>query len=133
RLITEAYAAWDELWDDLGQSHLDPRGFLCVSREEGDEAEQYLEGMREGGYGFDHVEAAEAVRRWPFLEAGAFRYAFFSQEGGALHCRRIAGGMAAWLREQGANVYENSKAVAIDRDAGRVELESGETLSADRI
>ena len=25
RLITEAYDAWDELWADLGESHLDPQ------------------------------------------------------------------------------------------------------------
>ena len=133
RLITEAYQAWDELWADLGENHLDPRGFLCVSREEGDEAEQYLQGMQDGGYGFDYVEAAEAARRWPFLQEGTFRYAFFSPDGGVLHCRRIAAGMVTWLRENGANVYENSKVVSVDRDSGEVELETGETLSADRV
>ena len=35
RAITEAYRAWDELWSDLGESHHDPRGFLCISREAG--------------------------------------------------------------------------------------------------
>lgn len=133
RLITEAYEAWDELWADLGENHLDPRGFLCVSREEGDEAEQYLQGMQEGGYGFDYVVAAEAARRWPFLQEGTFRYAFFSPDGGVLHCRRIAAAMATWLRANGANVYENSKVVSVDRESGEVELETGETLSADRV
>ena len=38
RLISEAYEAWDEMWHDLGASHLDQRGFLCISREPGDEA-----------------------------------------------------------------------------------------------
>jgi sarcosine oxidase len=133
RLITQAYEAWDELWADLGESHLDPRGFICVSREEGDEAEEYLEGMRSGGYDVEVFDAAGAAARWPFLEPGTFRYAFFSKEGGALHCRKIAGGIADWLRNNGANVYEHSKVVSIDRDAGKVELESGQTLSADKI
>lgn len=133
RLITEAYQAWDALWADLGENHLDPRGFLCVSREAGDEADRYLDGMRAGGYAVDLVEPEEAARRWRFLEPGSFRFAFFSRDGGALHCRRIAAGLACWLRQNGANVYENSKVVAIDRDAGRVELEGGETLEADRI
>ena len=56
RLITEAYAAWDEMWADLGESHLDPRGFLCISREPGDEAEEYREGLEEGNYPFDLYE-----------------------------------------------------------------------------
>ncbi|WP_274628713.1 NAD(P)/FAD-dependent oxidoreductase [Arvimicrobium flavum] len=133
RLITEAYDAWEELWSDLGERHYDPRGFLCVSREQGDEAERHLEGMRAGGYELEYVEADDAAARWEFLLPGSFRHAFFSPDGGALHCRRIAAGIARWLRASGANVYENSKVVAIDREAGRLELASGETLVADRV
>jgi sarcosine oxidase len=133
RLITEAYAAWDELWADLGENHLDPRGFLCVSREGGDEAEIYREGLEDGGFPFDIYQPDEAVARWPFLEPGTFRYAYFSTEGGALHCRRIANGLLAWLRAHGANVYEDSKVVGIDAEAGRVTLADGSTMQADRI
>jgi sarcosine oxidase len=133
KLITEAYEAWDELWADLGETHLDARGFICVSREEGDEAEQYRDGLAAGNYPFDTYEPEAAVARWPFLEAGTFRYAIFSPEGGALHCRKIAQGLADWLRGHGANVYENSKVASIDAVGARVELESGETLQADQI
>lgn len=133
RLISEAYDAWDALWADLGESHLDSRGFLCISREEGDEAEQYRDGMLAGGWPIDLFEPDEAVERWPFLEPGTFRYALFSPEGGALHCRRIALAMAHWLRRNGANVYEDSRVTAIDSEAGVVTLESGDTLEADRI
>jgi sarcosine oxidase len=133
RLITEAYAAWDELWADLGENHLDPRGFLCVSREAGDEAEIYREGLEEGGFPFDLYQPDEAVARWPFLEPGSFRYAYFSTEGGALHCRKIAAGLLAWLRVHGANVYEDSKVVGIDTEAGSVTLADGSTMQADRV
>ncbi|MEP9389301.1 FAD-dependent oxidoreductase [Mesorhizobium sp. KR9-304] len=132
-LITEAYDAWSEMWGDLGENHLDPRGFLCVSREPGDEAEEYREGMEAGGWPIDLLDPDAAVKRWPFLAPGSFRYAYFSADGGALHCRRIATGLAAWLRAHGANVYENSKVTAIDADSGRVELVSGETLQAYRV
>jgi sarcosine oxidase len=133
RLITEAYDAWAELWLDLGENHLDPRGFLCISREPGDEAEEYREGLEAGGFPFELYDPDAAVARWRFLEPGSFRYAYFSPEGGALHCRKIAAGLAAWLRQHGANVYDGSKVVAIDTEAGRVELEAGETLQADRV
>lgn len=132
-LITEAYEAWDALWADLGESHLDPRGFLCVSREEGDEAEIYLDGLKAGGFPFELLSPEAAVERWPFLEPGSFRYAYFSTEGGALHCRRIARGMAQWLRANGANVYENARVTAVDAQAGRVTLEDGSTMTADRV
>ncbi|WP_353640922.1 FAD-binding oxidoreductase [Mesorhizobium sp. WSM2239] len=133
RLITEAYDAWDELWADLGESHLDPRGFVCVSRETGDEAEQFRNGLVAGGYPIDLLTAGEAAARWPFLEPGTFRYAFFSPEGGALHCRKIAAGLANWLRNNGVNIYENSKVVAVDEGLGEIALESGETMRADKI
>lgn len=133
RLISEAYEAWDELWADLGESHLDPRGFICVSRAAGDEAEQYRDGMIDGGWPVEMYEPGEAVGRWPFLEQGAFRYAFFSPEGGALHCRGIAAGIARWLRDTGASVYENSKVTAVDTEAGEVTLDTGETMQADHV
>lgn len=133
RLITEAYEAWDEMWDDLGESHLDPRGFICVSRAEGDEAEIMYDGLIEGGYPCERVEPAQAVARWPFLEAGTFRFACFSPEGGALHCRKIATGLAAWLRANGANVYENSKVVSIDAEEGIVHIEGGQEVRAARV
>ncbi|WP_256750835.1 FAD-binding oxidoreductase [Mesorhizobium sp. Mes31] len=133
RLITEAYQAWDEMWADLGESHLDARGFVCISREPGDEAEEYREGLEEGNFPFELLEPDAAVKRWPFLEAGSFRYAYFSTEGGALHCRKIASGLAKWLRANGANVYENSKVVDVDAEAGRIVLAGGETMQADRI
>jgi sarcosine oxidase len=133
RAITEAYEAWNELWSDLGESHHDPRGFLCVSREQGDETEQYRDGLAEGGYPFELMTEEGAARRWPFLEPGTFNYAFVSPEGGALHCRRIAAGMADWLRRNGAVVYENSKVAAVDPDKGEVTLAGGELLRADQI
>jgi sarcosine oxidase len=133
RLITEAYEAWDEMWADLGENHLDPRGFICISRDEGDDAEQMRDGLTAGGFPFEMIEPGEAIARWPFLESGSFRYAFFSPEGGALHCRKIAAGLAEWLRANGANVYENSKVTKIDAEAGHIMLESGETMQADRI
>lgn len=133
QLITEAFAAWDEMWADLGENHLDARGVLCVSLEPGDKGDEYREGLAEGNFPFELLEPDAAVKRWPFLEAGSFRYAFLSPEGGALHCRKIAAGLAGWLRANGANVYENSKVVEVDADAGRIVLAHGETMQADRI
>ena len=133
QLISEAYGAWEELWDDLGENHLDQRGFLCVSREPGDEAEEYREGMEAGGWPIELLTPEAAVERWPFLEAGTFRYAYFSPDGGALHCRKIAGAMAKWLRAHGANVRENCKVTAVDAEAGRVTLADGESLRASRV
>ena len=133
RAITEAYSAWEEMWADLGQCHYDHRGFACVSREPGDEAEDYLEGLKEGGFPFDLLTAEETASRWPFFDPATIRYAYFSEEGGALHCRRIADGLCEWLRANDVDVREQARVVSVDADAGTVALADGETLHADRI
>jgi len=133
RAITEAYDAWEEVWRDLGERHYDHRGFLCVSREPGDEAEDYLEGLREGGFPFEMLTAAEAARRFPFLDGNSIRYAYVSQEGGALHCRRIASGLSEWLRANDVDLRENTKVVSVDPERGAVTLADGAELSADRV
>ncbi len=133
RAITEAYEAWEEMWGDLGQRHYDHRGFLCVSREAGDEAEDYLEGLKEGGFPFEQLTAEECARRWSFLDASTLRYGYVSQEGGALHCRRIARGLVEWLRANDVDLREETKVVAVDAEAGSVTLASGEALSGDAV
>lgn len=133
RVITEAYAAWDEMWGDLGERHYDHRGFACVSREPGDEAEDYLQGLREGGFPFEMLTAQEAADRWPFLDPATIRYAYFSDEGGALHCKRIALGLAEWLRANGCDVREHVKVTTVDASESSVTLASGEVLTADHV
>ncbi len=133
RLITEAYEAWDELWDDLGARHYDHRGLLCVSCEAGDGGEAYRDGLAEGGWPFDLLGPGEAAERWPFLDPGTFRYALLSPEGGALHCRRIAGDLARWLRRQGADLREGARVAAVDPERGEVTMDTGEGLQAARV
>lgn len=131
--ITEAYQAWDELWTDLGQKHYEERGFLCISQHEGDEAERYLEGMKNGGWPFELLTPNDAAQRWPFLDSANFRFAFFSQEGGALHCRRIATALVEWLLANGCDVRETSRAVSVDSESAKVTLTDGEEIKADFV
>jgi sarcosine oxidase len=133
RLITEAYQAWNELWDDLGTRHYDHRGLLCISCEAGDGSEAYRDGLAESGWPFELLAPEEAAERWPFLDPGTFRYACLSPEGGALHCRRIAVDLAAWLRRHGADLREKTRVVAVDPERGEVALGTGESLRADRV
>jgi sarcosine oxidase len=132
-LITDAFSAWRDLWADLGENHLDARGFMCISRKDGDEAERYRAGMDAGGFSYELLGPAEAARDYPFLDPSAIRYLFRSPEGGALHCRAIARSMAEWLRANGADLRERTQAIAVDPDNALATLESGETLEADAV
>lgn len=133
RRIDEAYDAWAELFDDLGEKHLIENGFLIVSREPGDEAERYRDGLITGGYPLDILDGPDAAARFPFLEAGTFRYAGFSSEGGALLCRKIATGLVGWLRDHGVAVRDNTKVVSVDPSSGSVLITTGTMGDFDRI
>lgn len=82
---TEAYKAWN-CERTLARITTTCAG-SCVCRERGDEAEQYRDGLADGGYPFELLMPQRAVKRWPFLDAGTFRYAFLSPEGGACRWR----------------------------------------------
>jgi sarcosine oxidase len=133
RRIDEAYDAWADLFDDLGDNHLIENGFLIVSREPGDEAERYRDGLQAGGYPLDLLDPDAAVDRFGFLQPGTFRYAGFSTEGGALLCQKIGAGIAGWLRAKGVTVRDNTSVTAIDGAAGTVTVEGGETGHFDRV
>ncbi|KAB2855244.1 MAG: FAD-dependent oxidoreductase, partial [Bauldia sp.] len=49
------------------------------------------------------------------------------------HCRRIASGLAEWLRANGADVRERARVERVDCASGEVVLADGERLSADRV
>ena len=133
RRISSAYAAWNEMWADIGAKHLVDTGFLLLSQEPGDEAEQYRDGLVAGGYPFEGLTPAETQERFPFIDGSTIRFGAFSEEGGVLLCQKIAADVTEWLAAKGADVRDNRRVVAVDADQGAVTLEGGERLEADRV
>ena len=74
--ITEAYEAWEELWRDLGVSHYEPAGILCICQTAGDEAELFREGFDQAGTPYDLMSPAGAAERYRFLDPTTFRTPF---------------------------------------------------------
>jgi sarcosine oxidase len=133
RTISEAFEAWEEMWLDLGRSHLVHRGVLAMSQSEGDDGEKFREGYDRMGEAYELYEPKEAQRRYPFIDPGTIRYAYYTRSGGALLCQRIAGDLVCWLTERGATLKPSSKVAAIDAQKGAVALADGEQVKADRI
>lgn len=133
RTITEAFAAWDELWADLGITHYAPCGVMGISQTDGDEGEEYRQGLDRMGSPYELLQPADAARRYPFLDPATFRYAYLSAEGGALFPARIAADMVRLLRERGVTIREGAPVTSIDADTGRIGFAGDETPSFDRI
>jgi sarcosine oxidase len=133
RTIPEAFAAWEAMWADLGRSHLANCGVLGVSLQEGDEGEQYREGLDRTGAPYTLHEPTEATERWPFLDAAGLRYAYFSADGGALFPARIAADLLKLLADRGVDIRANARVVVVDPEKGLVRLEDGTDLAADKV
>lgn len=119
--IDDAYAAWDELFADIGKRHLKETGFLLISQREGDEADEYYQGLVEGGYPQSKMTPHEAEEKYPFLDASTFNYAAESPEGGALLCQKIANDLKQWLLQNGAQLRENHKVKSVAPKFGIVD------------
>lgn len=133
RTISEAFTAWDEMWRDLGRSHLAPRGVLAMSQFEGDDGEKFRDGYDRMGEAYELYEPEEAARRYPFLDPATIRYAYFTKAGGTLLCQRIARDLAQWLAENGATLRLNSRITSVDSDKGTFVLSDGGEVVADQI
>ena len=133
RTISEAFDAWEEMWRDLGRSHLAHRGVLAMSQTEGDDGEKFREGYDRMGEAYELYEPQDAARRYPFLDPTTIRYAYYTKAGGALLCQRIASDLVRWLRDRGATLRLDSRVEAIDEQKGAITLANGERVTADQI
>lgn len=133
RRMTEAFAAWNELWADLGREHIARVGVSSVSLQEGDRGQVFAEGMARDGFAFETLKSDAAIARFPFLNPAHVREVYHSREGGALLCQRIASDMAAWLQAKNVAIRTHAVVDSIDTDAACVTLRSGERLSGDAV
>lgn len=133
RRIDEAYDAWSEMWDDIGERHLVETGFLLLSQVPGDEADIYRESLKTNGYPVEDIAPKDLTDRRPFLDGSSLRAASFSKEGGVLLCRRIAAGLLAWLQGNGVDVRTGTAIAKVDAAAGTVELADGRTYRGDHV
>ncbi len=132
-LITEAFAAWDELWSDLGAQHYVETGILCVCQREGDEADDIRAGYDRIGLPYRSFHPDEAAARFAFLDPAAVRYAFETAEGGALLCQRIAAGLLEWLAARGADIRPGLRIAAIEPEQARAVAQDGTVIEGDRL
>lgn len=132
-MITEAFEAWNSLWQDIGANHYDARGFALFSHYDGDDADVFRLGLDAGNFGYDYVKDHEWEKRFPFINRDQMQWGVVSHEGGELHCRKIAIGLRGWLIENGATLHENAHVTAIDPENAAVHLAGDTVILADTI
>src|ERR1700761_3457326 len=132
RAIKQAFAAWDELWADIGSVEYSSTGVLALSRQPGDNSELLRDGLQRLGSPHQILSPRELSYRHPYLDGRPVRFAISCERGGVLHCHAIAGAIVRWLTARGARIQLNRKVTAIDAAGGRATVADGGDIIADR-
>lgn len=133
RMMPEAFAAWDALWEDLGVSHFANTGILALTRAPGDGGHSVRDSLTRNGVGFETLAPEAAAERFPYLDPAGFDEAYYTPEGGALLCQKIAAGLRDWLLAHGVDLRIHTAVAGVEAAAGLVRLASGEVIEADRV
>lgn len=130
RMVDAAYAAWDELWADLGEVLHVPTGVLAVDEAGGAWISASRAALRADGRAIADLSASEVVARFPYLSGEGLAGALWCPAGGVLLAERIVAALARHVVAQGA-VIETARAVRVDAVRAALVLEDGSQRSAD--
>jgi glycine/D-amino acid oxidase-like deaminating enzyme len=133
RMVAQAYAAWQRLWDDLGRSHYRETGMLVIAREPDDWVRQSRACLADLAVPFEIWQADQIAKRLPFLALGAARYALYTPSGGVLFAERILRDLADHLRAKGAVLRTATPVRDLDPARAAVRLEGGREDAADAL
>ena len=117
-MVGQAYEAWEELWEDLGQAPYVETGSLALSRAEGDWADRARATLDEVGIGYDLVPPEVLGEDYPFLNMDGVRWGLFKARGGVPAGRPHPGGAGEPSRRAGRRA-DSGPAGGLGRSRGR--------------
>ena len=134
RMIDAAYAAWDLLWADLGQTLYEPTGTLALTGNGADWAERSAAALASIGRPMTELSMADLPRRFPLLETKGLERAFWIDTGGVLLAQDIVAALARHLGPQvGVRLHGNTPVRSVDLEQGRIVTDAGAVHGADIV
>ena len=133
RMVTDAFAAWERLWQQIGARHFANSGVLSVSLAKGDYADTSLATLRRAGLPHEVLGADATQRLVPQLEIPAHATGVLCRPGGALYADRIVRDLAALIARNGARLLPDARVIEVDDAAPSVRTEAGETITGDLV
>jgi glycine/D-amino acid oxidase-like deaminating enzyme len=133
RMVTDAFVAWDRIWNDLGETHHDTTGAISIGLAEDDYAGMTLASFRNNRIAHEILDAAEIAELCPHLKVPRSAWGLLSRVGGPLYASRIVDGLARWTRDHGAEIRANTNVASVDLDAATATLDNGQTIKGDHL
>jgi glycine/D-amino acid oxidase-like deaminating enzyme len=132
-MVRDAYAAWERLWSDLGQSLYVPSGQVLTAPRDDPWLLSSCRSLELMGIPHELLDSAAIAARFPMLDPERVECAFYSPTGGALLAERIVAALANWLRREGVEVRERVRVASLDPARGAVRLADGGELTGETV
>lgn len=132
RMVSDAFTAWDALFDEMNQRLLVQTGVLALSAAGGGWLADSRVALRGDGFAVEDLAPYAIAARHPFLRADGLSDAFAMRQGGVLLARRIVAALARHLASRGVT-FRTAEARDADPEHGRLTLADGSTTAADLL
>lgn len=127
RLARRAYESWAEVEAAAGVTIVTRTGGLDVApRQAAIPLDDYARSMAAEGVPFEHLDAAEIMRRWPQWRLGDEHHGLFQADGGLADPNRGNAAHRRLAREHGATLLDRTPVVAIRDHGGELEVETAD-------
>lgn len=127
RLAQQAYLAWSELEQDIGEPLILRTGGLDFgSRDSRISMADYARSLAACGVPFELLDAAEIRKRWPAFQLPEDLQGLYQAEGGIAPAARCNAAHIRRARERGAMLREHSRVTAIRSIGNQLKVTAGE-------
>ena len=133
RMVGDAYALWDRLWADLGETLYHQTGTLAIATAATRWSRDSAEALARAGHAVEWLSPTALAQRFPLLEADTIGEAFYLPTGGVLLAERILRALAKLLAGRGVELRPYTPVGQVDPDRGRVTLTDGTLVGADAV
>jgi glycine/D-amino acid oxidase-like deaminating enzyme len=131
-LMPRTFELYDELWADLGATHIHKTPAIYVSRTDDDIYTATAAALDAVGIQHHPLTLEELEQRLPFLNMTDVVSAYEADGAGLLYADRIVTGLANWLDANGTDIRPNTRVTSVDTEAGTVEAD-GKVITGDMV
>ena len=133
RMAARAFTLWHEAEARWGKKLYRRTGALWMVTDEGEFVRASMPILRENGFAYEELTAAEAAKRYPQIDFNGIRWTLFEKQAGYLLARRSCADVLEGFLAEGGDYRESAAAVGAI-EAGRltgVQLSDGTTIAGD--
>jgi len=125
-LAKQAYAAWDVLEKDSKERVILQTGGLDFApRVSAIPLDSYSDSMKAAGVAFEHLDAAEIMRRWPQFQLTDDIHGLYQERSGIAMAARANAAHQRMAREHGASLVDRAPVERLRSAAGEIDVEAG--------